>query len=172
MKKNNKSIFFTGVIVVVLAIVAFGAYALGQQSGSDDEKQLPGKLEITETEYNFGTIGLDKVSHPFVVKNVGKGPLTIERVSTSCGCTSAQLKKGNETSVRFGMDHGNLPRANMTLEPGEETEVIVTYDPLAHGLNRAAGYFNRVVYIKTSNPNKEHELTVKMIVDPSLGGVK
>lgn len=166
-KKNSKIIFLVGILVVLA--IAFGAYSLGQNN-TDKEDLLPGKLEIAETVYNFGTIGLDKVSHTFVVKNVGEGPLTIERVATSCGCTTAQLKKGDKTSVKFGMDHGNLPKANMTLEPGEETEVVVTYDPLAHGLASAAGYFRRNVYIKTSNPKEEYELIVEMTVDPGLKG--
>jgi hypothetical protein len=167
-KKNSKYAFLAGIFVI--AAVAIGAYALGQ-SGFDSEKEilLPGKLEIAETQYDFGTISLDNVSHTFMAKNVGEGPLTIEQVSTSCGCTSAQLKKDGKASARFGMDHGNLPRANMTLEPGEETEIVVTYNPLAHGLNRAAGYFNRIVYLKTDNPKKEHELTVTMTVDPEKG---
>ncbi len=164
-KKKSKFSFIAGILIV--AAIAIGAYALGQ-SGAEKEAQVPGKLEIAETQYNFGTIGLDNASHSFMVKNVGEGLLTIERVSTSCGCTSAQLKQGDKTSVKFGMDHGNLPRANMKLEPGEEAEVIVTYNPLAHGLNKAAGYFRRITYIKTSNPKKEHELVVEMTVDPDF----
>lgn len=164
-KRILKPSFIFGIIFV--GVVAIGAYVLGQ-GGTEKENLLPGKLEITETQYDFGTIGLDNVSHTFMVRNIGEGPLPIERVSTSCGCTSAQLKQGNKTSVKFGMDHGNLPKANITLEPGEETEVIVTYNPLAHGPSRAAGYFNRIVYIKTGNPKEEHELTVTMTVDPEL----
>lgn len=166
-KRTSKSFLLIGA-VVLLTIVA-GAYALGKGSTSTDtENLLPGKLEIVEKEYNFGTIGLDKASHVFVVKNIGEGPLTINHVSTSCGCTSAQLNKNGRKSVMYGMDHGNLPKARMILEPGEETDVIVTYDPLAHGRNRAAGYFQRMVYIKTDNPKGEHQLTVEMTVDPNL----
>lgn len=165
-KRNSKYYaFLAGIVVVVL--VALGAYAIGQ-SDAEKENVLPGKLEIAETKYDFGTIGLDNVSHSFLVKNIGEGPITIEHVSTSCMCTTAQLKKGNKISTRFGMDHGNLPRANITLEPGEETEVVVTYNPLAHGLARAAGYFRRAVYLKTRNPKEEYELMIEMKVDPDL----
>lgn len=164
--KNNKYLI-GGIVVLVLLI---GAFMLGK--GGTNEAQAQGKLEVAETHYDFGTIGLDNVTYPFTVRNVGAGPLTIERVSTSCGCTTAQLKQGNKTSVQFGMDHGNLPKANMTLQPGEETEVLVTYHPLAHGLNNAAGHFRRIVYIQTSNPKEEHELTVEMTVDPDKKTIK
>lgn len=166
-KKNSKYAFLAGIVVVVL--ITLGAYAMGQ---NDTKKAnlLPGKLEIAETQYDFGTIGLDNVSHSFMARNIGEGPVTIEHVSTSCMCTSAQLKKGGKTSIKFGMDHGNSPKANITLEPGEEAEVIVTYNPLAHGIQSAAGYFQRVVYVQTSNPKEEHELTIEMTVDPNLKG--
>jgi len=166
-KKNSKYGLWVGIVVVVL--VAIGVYAMGQ-SDTKKENLLPGRLEIAETQYNFGTIGLDNVSHSFMVRNTGAGPMTIEHVSTSCMCTSAQLRKDGKTSITFGMDHGNLPRANMTLAPGEEVEVIVTYNPLAHGLQNAAGYFRRIVYLKTDNPKEEHELTIDMTVDPNLKG--
>jgi hypothetical protein len=165
-RKKLKLIFLTGILAV--AAVATGFYALGQ-TDTEQVSTLPGKLEIEETQYNFGTIGLDNVSHIFMVKNIGPGPLTIERVSTSCGCTTAQLKQGDKTSVKFGMEHGSLPRANKTLEPGEEIEVVVTYNPLAHGMQNAAGSFRRIVYIQTSNPKEERELTVEMTVAPNLG---
>lgn len=165
-KKKNSIKYIIAGIVAVMA-VAYGAFSLGQ-SVTENENQLPGKLEITETRYDFGTIGLDNVSHSFMARNVGAGPLSIEQVSTSCGCTSAQLVKDGRPSVKFGMDHGNLPRANMTLQPGEEVEIVATYNPLAHGPANAAGYFNRIVYLKTDNPKEEHELTITMTVDPEL----
>ncbi len=166
-KTNSLSAVIIGVIAVL--VIAIGAYALGQRSGgANDENLLPGRLEISETQYDFGIIGLDKVSRTFVIKNVGEGPLTIERVSTSCGCTTAQLKKDGKTSVTFGMDHGNLPKANMVLGPGEETDIVVSYNPLAHGLSKAAGTFTRVVYIQTSNPRQESEIAISMTVDPDM----
>lgn len=158
----KKSKYFIGGTIVVLLIVI--GYMFGQKDSQNAQAQ--GKLEIVQQHYDFGTIGLDDVSHVFLVKNIGIGPLKIEKVSTSCGCTTAQLKQGDKKSVKFGMDHGNLPPANMILEPEEEAEVVVTYNPLAHGLNKAAGTFRRIVYLQTSNPKKEYELTIAVTVDP------
>lgn len=151
-------------IVIVIILVGVG-YLLGQKD--HQEAQAQGKLEIAEAYYDFGTVGLDNVSHSYVIKNVGAGPLTIARVSTSCGCTVAQLKKADESTRVFGMDHGNLPRANFVLAPGEEAEVVATYNPLAHGLQNAAGRFNRIVYLQTENPRDEYELKFDITVDPN-----
>ncbi len=164
MSKNKKQNYILGIIGVVALL--FIGYMLGQ-GGGDKTPKAEGKLEILETDYDFGVIGLDNVTHEFPIKNIGEGPLKISRVATSCGCTTAQLQKGGETSVKFGMDHGNLPKPNMTLEPGEEAVVLVTYNPLTHGLKNAAGTFRRIVYIQTDNPRSEYELSISMKVDPN-----
>ncbi|MDP3900586.1 MAG: DUF1573 domain-containing protein [bacterium] len=159
MKKN------TYIITAVIAVILLGAgYLWGQIDYSD--AQAGGKLEIAEPDYDFGVVGLDPVSHTYTIKNTGLGSITIAKVATSCGCTTATLKKGDETSIAFGMDHGQLPKANFTLKPNEEAEVIATYNPLAHGPQNAKGTFDRVVYLKTENPRDEYELTFKVVVDP------
>ncbi len=163
--KNSKYFVWVGALVVLVAFFGF----VSSYGDRQEVKTLPGKLEISTLKYDFGTIGLDNVSHTFVAKNTGEGPVNITQVSTSCGCTTAKLIKDGKSSVKFGMDHGNLPPANMELEPGEEVEIEVTYNPLAHGLSKAKGYFNRLVYIKTDNPREEHEIMVTMTVDPELG---
>ena len=51
-----------------------------------------------------------KVSHTFVIKNTGNGPLVLTRVIASCGCTSTQWTKE-------------------PIAPGKTGNVKVTYDP-------------------------------------------
>ena len=164
-KKKKRQYYIIGIIGALILI--FIGSSLGGGNNNNNVAQASGKLEIPETNYDFGVIGLEDVSHEFLIKNTGEGTLSISRVATSCGCTSARLKKAGKTSVRFGMDHGNLPKPNMHLAPGEEAIVIVTYSPLAHGLDRAAGTFHRIVYIKTKNPKEEYELNISMKVDPN-----
>jgi hypothetical protein len=56
---------------------------------SDDPQP---KLEIPQDYWSFGQIGArDVVDHTYVLKNTGKAPLTISRVYTTCGCTTAEL---------------------------------------------------------------------------------
>ena len=64
------------------------------------------------TELDFGTIleANGKVSHTFIIKNIGDAPLIITRVSTPCSCTTPE--------------HTREPIA-----PGKEGKVVVTYNP-------------------------------------------
>ena len=64
------------------------------------------------TEFDFGTIleANGKVSHTFIIKNIGAAPLIITRVSTPCSCTTPE--------------HTREPIA-----PGKEGKVVVTYNP-------------------------------------------
>lgn len=65
--------------------------------------------------YNFGIIEEKKgpVAHVFVVKNMGKSPLIISKVDTSCGCTTPQWTKSPILAGKVG-------------------EIVVTYDPSGH----------------------------------------
>lgn len=50
------------------------------------------RLVIPETTWDFGRVGpTDVVTHTFVLKNEGEAPLTIARIYTTCGCTTAEL---------------------------------------------------------------------------------
>ena len=105
----------------------------------------PGQIELGQTEFDFGTIPNTKpVSQAFQVHNVGKGPLEITGVSTSCGCTTARVDKER-------------------LEPGETASLTVTYDPQAHG--GQTGRFMRVAYIRSDDPETpEASLTIRVTV--------
>jgi cytochrome c-type biogenesis protein CcmH/NrfF len=105
----------------------------------------PGQIELSATEFDFGTIPNDTpVSQTFQVRNVGEGWLEITGVSTSCGCTSAEV----------------TPRR---LAPGEAAELRVTYDPRVHG--GEAGTFLRQVYIRSNDPETpEAVLTIHVTV--------
>jgi hypothetical protein len=49
-------------------------------------------LEIPQDYWSFGNTGpRDVVDHTFVLQNTGEAPLTISRIYTTCGCTTAEL---------------------------------------------------------------------------------
>jgi hypothetical protein len=49
-------------------------------------------IALSETSYNFGSIGLkDVVTREFVIANKGQAPLTISRAYTTCGCTTVEI---------------------------------------------------------------------------------
>jgi hypothetical protein len=105
----------------------------------------PGRIELSTTNFDFGAISNRKaVSQEFTVRNTGQGELSIVGVSTSCGCTTAQIDK-------------------QQLAPGETAQLTVTFDPLVH--NGATGEFVRVVYVRSDDPDTpEATLTVHVTV--------
>ncbi len=108
----------------------------------------PGKIELSADEFDFGTVpNTEAVNQVFQVRNVGQGELEITGVSTSCGCTTAEI-------------------GSHSLSPGDETDLTVTYDPQAHG--GATGEFMRLVYVRSNDPDiPEANLTIRVtVVEP------
>lgn len=127
-------------IIIILSFLLAGAMA-----GCMARTGGPGQIELSATEFDFGTIPNTKaVSQVFQVRNAGSGPLEIENLSTSCGCTTANID-------------------SRQLAPGEATDLTVTYDPLAH--NGATGEFMRIVYLRSSDPDTpEANLMIRVTV--------
>jgi hypothetical protein len=118
---------------------------LAVATGCTVAAQSPGKIELSTAEFDFGTIpNTGPVSQVFQVRNAGGEKLEISGVSTSCGCTTAEIGR-------------------RSLSPGETTDLTVTYDPQAHG--GATGEFVRVVYVRSSDPETpEASLTIRVTV--------
>ncbi len=89
------------------------------------------RVTVAPGSYDFGGIGPDPVTTVFTVRNEGAGSLQVESVSTSCGCTTAQISA-------------------QTIRAGESAKLIVTFDPQAH--DGAVGQSMRFVYLRTNDP--------------------
>jgi len=98
----------------------------------DSDRPSPPRIEITPSSYDFGVIPYQAVERSFIVKNVGGSPLRITGLSTSCGCTQAKIEEE-------------------VLLPGEETELLVTFDPNLME-ERLEGEVYRVVHVKSNDP--------------------
>ncbi|TAL19277.1 DUF1573 domain-containing protein [Patescibacteria group bacterium] len=93
-------------------------------------------LSATEGSYDFGSISMakGKVTHVFKVKNIGDREVKINKLYTSCMCTSASLLTAGGKQGPFGMPgHAAIPRIDTPLASGGEAEVEVVFDPAAHG---------------------------------------
>jgi len=137
---NKRTIAVLVATVVILGLAAAAGYAALPEA--------PGRIELSATEFDFGTVpNTGAISQTFQVRNGGEGSLDIDGVSTSCGCTTAEI-------------------ARRELAPGESTELTVTYDPLAH--DGALGEFMRVIYLQSDDPDTpEATLTVRVkVVEP------
>ncbi|HEX8011595.1 MAG TPA: DUF1573 domain-containing protein [Casimicrobiaceae bacterium] len=100
--------------------------------------------------YNLGTVSMaaGKVTRSYTIGNVGKEPLTITQLSTSCMCTEATLITASGRRGPFGMPgHAPIPKISERLAPGELAEVEVVFDPAAHG-PAGLGRINRNVTIE------------------------
>ena len=151
---RNQNKIFTG-IVIVLAIVALVWTASPPSENSDNSANtastLNGRLKAVEDAYDFGTISMagGKVNHAFKVRNTSNAPVVMRKLSTSCMCTTGTLKHGDKTHGPYGMPgHGIVPTFEETINPGEEVEVDVVFDPAAHG-PAGVGRVSRVVYLET-----------------------
>ena len=116
--------------------------------GCASASRAPAKIELSAAEFDFGTIpNTGPVSQVFQVRNVGGSELDIVGVSTSCGCTTAEVD-------------------NRTLARGEVTNLKITYDPQVHG--GETGEFLRVVYVRSNDPGApEASLTIRVrVVEP------
>ncbi|MDY7075625.1 MAG: DUF1573 domain-containing protein [Chloroflexota bacterium] len=137
---KRAGITFAPVILLMLVLaVATGCTAAAQS---------PGKIELSATEFDFGTIpNTEPVSQVFQVRNVGGEKLEITGVSTSCGCTTAEID-------------------SRSLSSGAVTDLTVTYDPQAH--DGATGEFMRVVYVRSNDPEtSEASLAIRVtVVEP------
>ena len=110
----------------LFSIILFISLLLSACGGAPSVLATPAELDL-------GAIpAADPVTGTLVIRNQGNAPLRIESLSTSCGCTTAEV-------------------ANETIAPNSETTLRVTFDPLAH-----AGLYGpllRLVYVATNDPN-------------------
>ncbi|NOY07695.1 MAG: DUF1573 domain-containing protein [Spirochaetes bacterium] len=138
MRINRFPLFIiTGALLVVAAFGFYNYFRL-------DITSPPG-IEITPHSYNFGVIPRRPVEKDFIVKNTGGKLLLITGINTSCGCTTAVIKKKK-------------------LTPGEQTKLLVTFDP--NVMNKGmTGDIYRIVYIRSNDPER---LEVKIEIRATL----
>lgn len=89
--------------------------------------------------HNFGVI-LEKdgkVTHTFIIKNMGKAPMVINKIEASCGCTTSAYSK-------------------KPIAPGETTEVKITFDPTDR-----PGIFSKAISIYTNATSKSLNLRIR-----------
>ena len=92
----------------LLGAVLFAGFAVPAPVAAQVDAR--GQLQLPEKSFNFGAVPQGKkVSHTFVLRNVGKGDLQIVGTTPSCGCTVAAvsapvIKPGASESVSVEFD--------------------------------------------------------------------
>lgn len=162
----ERKIIFLVILFSVLTIA--GSYFLLKATDSQtkltkkvvnyqrEDKERP-KIEVKN---NFSDLGQMKVSQEksadFIVKNVGQKPLQLFNISSSCGCTVAQVIIDGKKSEEFGM-HSQSDYIGEVL-PGKEGKVRVIYRPFVMPVY---GPVEREVYLSTNDPQTP-KLTFKV----------
>lgn len=90
------------------------------------------------------------VKKTYEIKNTGGGDLKIDKIWTSCDCTTARLKVKDKESPEFGMHTSSL-LWSQKIAPGETGFLEATFDPAFHG-PQGTGPAVRIVYLSTNDP--------------------
>ncbi|KKQ90746.1 MAG: hypothetical protein UT16_C0031G0007 [Candidatus Azambacteria bacterium GW2011_GWA2_39_10] len=137
---------------VIGALIWFNGKNNQPQTATINNGGASGILTATETDYDFGNIGIKNglVNHEYVLENKSDKMIKISEVSTSCMCTSAKVIIGGKTYGPFGMPGhgGGFTKAGIIVNPREKVVVNATFDPAAHG-PAGIGEVLREIYINT-----------------------
>ncbi len=97
------------------------------------------KASFVQEVHDFGKIAesSESVSFDFVVRNVGNAPLIIQKVLTSCGCTTPSY-------------------TNTPILPNKDGVITVTYSTIGR-----IGAFNKKITVFTNTPDEVYTLTIK-----------
>lgn len=165
--RQNKNILAG---VLASAVILGGIIWLGNfqknQNGGENPATAGSELLAEETSFDFGKISMaaGNVRHAFKITNSGAGPVTVNKIYTSCMCTAASLKTAAGEWGPFGMPgHGFIPKLNIKIASGEESELETVFDPAAHG-PAGVGKIERVIYLDTASGVME--LKIKAMVTP------
>jgi hypothetical protein len=114
-------------VLTILTLLLIFAWVAAQEEPQPNIKA--GRLEISQKTWDFGFIPRGaKVTHNFLLKNVGNDTLKITNVRKSCGCTAAPLRKA-------------------VLPPGDTTLLEVTFNSGSY-----QGSVSKSVYVESSDP--------------------
>ncbi len=147
---------------LIITAIALSLLITGCSSSDGTKAANSGSIKpLDSLSHNWGDINIKggEVEHGFHFRNDGEEDLILKGAATSCMCTTAyfELPDGS-ISPTFGM-HGN-PNWEYVVKPGEEFEVEVTFDPMAHGPD-AVGFLQRSIRLFSSSPKPEMNLTVQ-----------
>ena len=151
---NKKAILGIGLatIAVMAILIWFGQPVAEDVATADDSNTPESTLKAQETSFDFGTISMakGKVNHAYTVTNTGTDPVTINKVYTSCMCTTASFVSNGKTYGPFGMPgHTAIPSIDVSLAPGATVQIEAVFDPAAHG-PAGVGPISRVVILENS----------------------
>ncbi len=113
-------------------------------------------IAINSTSHDFGDVSQQKgvVTISFAIKNEGKSDLVIDKLESSCGCTSASVIYREKEGPKFTMPGHETDEKTegwqVVISPEEKAQLKVYYDPDVHQDFR--GEATRTVSIFSNDP--------------------
>jgi hypothetical protein len=109
--------------IVLLSVLFYSSLSVLAQTTPPAPPVNPNApiLFIEETLFDYGTIEMDANGvHNFIFKNIGKEPLVLSNVQSSCGCTvptwpREPLMSGQQDTIVVKYDTHRLGRFNKTI---------------------------------------------------------
>ena len=165
----NKNIFISiGVAIFIIGgIILLSNFSSQSDDIANKTASSRGILTPNETTFDFGTISMaaGKVTHTYKIKNSSSEAVAINKIYTSCMCTSASIMNGSEKKGPFGMPgHTFIPSIDEEVKPSEEVTIEAVFDPAAHG-PAGVGRVERVITLE-NNAGKPIELGFTANVRP------
>ncbi|HEY4497318.1 MAG TPA: DUF1573 domain-containing protein [Candidatus Paceibacterota bacterium] len=168
MNINKRTVIGMIIAIGVLGGITWLAQPDAQTNNTATALQgTGGRLDAEEQSFDFGTISMaaGDVKHEFTINNTEGSDVTIDKMYTSCMCTTATLNVGGKKFGPYGMPgHGFIPKISQTIGPNEKATIEVVFDPAAHG-PAGVGRIQRVVTIE-SDGGQPLELQFAALVTP------
>lgn len=104
------------------------------KGGTDAYKLASEEIALWPITQSLDTVIYGEITQTdFTLTNYTPQPISITRLSTSCGCTKAEA-------------------SSETIEPYESIQVSVTFDPAVHQDDSDVGQVTRTIYLETDHP--------------------
>ena len=144
-------IYIVGIIVLIGLIAVLG----GRENQPDTVLSASAAALVSqEPFFDFGMIKMRDglVRKDFILANNGAEPVVINKVYTSCMCTTAVITASDGKKLGpFGMPgHGGLSDDRVVVAPGDQVILQAIFDPAAHG-PAGVGRADRTVYLETNS---------------------
>mgnify|MGYP001592941923 FL=1 len=155
-------------IILVIGGIIWIARSDSQNSAASLITNSNGIIITEEANYDFGVISManGKVNHQFKIENTSNEKVIINKVYTSCMCTTASVfdEFGNKLGV-FGMPgHDGSSKADIEISGRKTFIVEAVFDPAAHGPS-GVGLAKRSIYIETNSEKMpELEFSIQAMV--------
>ena len=157
---DKKFVIF--IIILTLGIIGLAIFVSGFSSTTTTKatvsKTAGAKISVDHSSKKVGNIpyGGGNLIHVFPIKNAGTKDLEIANIATSCMCTKAYLKQGDNKSEGFGMKGMSASSSwKGIIKPGETAEIIADFDPTYHG-PQGTGPVSRSVSFETNDPDNPY----------------